>query len=986
MPAPGPAPRPAAPLPAPPARTPRANAPGRVGASGGEVAPGVLELKGMTEFKPPGSIAEFLDTRKTSTVNARFGNIAQGPITVTTASQGKYRFKKQSLPLTHPLFARAAEAVPDLAPSLMLDLDGAKLSGRVGLVAGERVEELRPYLSKAPEMLGLAGFTVSALPGIVNALEAGSLHLGLTNVPIRLGSAFSGSFSLDAKDEAITFSGNAVINVKGLVRGALDLKRAPDGAITGKASVAVNMPKNISGSVEVAWDGRAITGEGKVGYKGEKLSGEVTLRLMERGQAEQLEATNKAPEGTPAPAPAAAKPKSNAKVDYVVFGEGDLTFAFNDWLNGAAHVIVDPKGFLTIIGKITPQKEFILFKQKDYERQLFKVEARASYGIPVVGNIFIFANVSLGAFATLGPAKFYNIVVEGTYSTDPKKANSFTIRGSLNISAAAGLRLRGEAGVGLTILAHDIKAGAGVNGIAGIKGYAEATPIIGYREKAAEGQDKKGEFFIRGELEIAAQPFLGLSGDVFVEIDAPWWSPVPDKRWTWPLGGKEWPIGGSLGVGASVDYVFGSNEWPKFDFKPVEFDSTKFMSDLYQDKAKSGSGKEVEKPGKWAEKNAKAADPPPKKPPLGNAKPGKAAPPPPAKAKVAPGGGGKGGKPADPTARTKEGKTVKQLQDEATKKGKKPPDQAGKSGAAAKQEPTKTERPAATQNPAEIAKAIAAAVVATSFESAGESHQFFADVEGGKPTLEVASRRLNVLQFIDALDRQADLLEDNDRKAAKDAIKKARGEVAKLADEFARSVTLRERELNEHLSRIRTQSPSAGKALGEALKKATAGVKSGVSREQAIPIEWFKPWSAYPNKIVLPGNVGQKEFFRDQSAAFDAKDSRKIGVKSSNKPTTGKKLQRKKKEKRKEEASFYGILSRRGYKWDKENTNADHVHDLGFDGKDDFENLWPLDAGANSNANRVYRQRVPYREGGEVKVGTVYSLEEKWFEIKKGGK
>lgn len=36
----------------------------------------------------------------------------------------------------------------------------------------------------------------------------------------------------------------------------------------------------------------------------------------------------------------------------------------------------------------------------------------------------------------------------------------------------------------------------------------------------AENQDKKGEFFFRGDLEIAAQPFLGLSGDLFIEVDA----------------------------------------------------------------------------------------------------------------------------------------------------------------------------------------------------------------------------------------------------------------------------------------------------------------------------------------------------------------------------------------------------------------------------------------------------------------------------------
>ncbi|HEY6000589.1 MAG TPA: DNA/RNA non-specific endonuclease [bacterium] len=652
-------------------------------AMGLELAPGVLELKGMgAQFKPSPAISGFLAGRRIAAVNARFGGIAAGPIEVETVQDGKYTVKNQRMPLRHPLFARIGEAAPGIAPCLVINVRDSTLQGKVGLAAGAKVDSLEAWLKKGPEILGLFGVSLTSGIEWVNRLEGGSLRFGASGVPMRLGQAFSGTFTLVVVDESIKFEGGADFRVGGLAQGKLRLERSPEGVVTGTAAVGLTMPRNLSGSVDVTWDGRAISGEGKVGYKGEKLSGEVTLRLMERGEAARLEAEKKAPEGGAKSPAAAGGGAVKGKVDYVVFGEGDLTFAFTEWLNGKARVIVDPKGYVTVIGKITPQKEFILFQQKDYERRLFKVEARASYGLPVVGNIFVFANVSMSAFATLGPGKFYNIVVDGTYSTDPEKAKSFSIRGTLNISAAAGLKLRGEAGAGLEVLAHDIKAGAGVNGIAGIKGYAEATPVIGYREKAMPGQDKKGEFFIRGELEIAAQPFLGLSGDLFVEVDAPWWSPVPDKRWTWPLFNKEWPIGGSLGVGASVDYVFGSNEWPKLDFKPVEFDSSKFMSDLYADKAKSGSGKDKESKGKWAEKNAKATDPPPKKPPVGNAKPGKGVDPPPAKSRVQPGGGGKRAKAADPNAHTKEGKTVKQLQDEATKRGKKPPGGEVKAGTA----------------------------------------------------------------------------------------------------------------------------------------------------------------------------------------------------------------------------------------------------------------------------------------------------------------
>ena len=631
-----------------------------------DIAPGEIDLKGKSDFIPEGAIADYFATRKTGKVKVRFGNMAKGVIKVKK-SVDKYQIpKNESIPLTHPVFAGA----PEFKPSLKLFTSGTGIKGYIGIGKGRSDQDLVSALRKAPDIFGLVGFDISKVPKITNELEGGSLHLGINNATIELGGAFTGKFSLGAVNENInTFEGNAKIqNIPKLGSAEMELKRSKEGDITGKVTLDTQI-KNVTGNFIIIWEKGVISGEGKVGYQGEKLSGSVTLIIMEKSQAEQLEQEKKAPEGkVPASRPKAGKAR---RVNYVVFGEGDLTFTFTEWLAGSAHVIIDHKGFLTVIGEITPAKEIELFPQKDYNKKLFKVEARASYGIPVVGNIFIFANVGMDAFANIGPGKLYKMSVKGTYSTDPKKKQNFTIQGSLNISAAAGMRLRGEAGAGLEVLAHDIKAGAGINGIAGIRGYAEATPVIGYREKAKEGEDKKGEFFIRGDLEIAAQPFLGLSGDVFVEIDAPWWSPVPDKRWTWPLVNKEWPIGGSLGMNASVDYVFGSKEPPAVEIKPAEFSADKFLTDLYSDKAKAKSGGAEAKKGTWAEKNAKGAEPP-KGGKKGGAQVGEAPKLPPAQPRVKPGGAKKAKKPVDPNARTAEGKSVKEYQEEATKKGEKP--------------------------------------------------------------------------------------------------------------------------------------------------------------------------------------------------------------------------------------------------------------------------------------------------------------------------
>lgn len=654
------------------------------------VAPGVLELKGAQEF--PGPILQFFEEHKSGEVivNARFGQVAQGVLKVKVDRKGKFTIKPQPLALTHPLFARAGEAAASLSLFVQSGKDG--LNGYIAPTAkAEGPKALANAIEKAPDLIGLAGFTLPEVT-LTNKLESGQLNLGIENVGINLGASFSGKISLMVVDENVErFEGKVDIAVKGLATGSLELKRQKEGVITGKASVGLQLPGNFKGAVDVTWDGQAISGEGKVGYTGEKLSGEVTLKLMEKGEADQLEKERKAPpeqaEAEKKSAPAAkTSPKKGTKIEYVVFGEGDLNFAFNEWLNGTAHVIVDQKGFVTIIGEITPQKEFELFKQDDVVKPLFSFEARASYGIPVVGNIFIYGKLSMDAFAKLGPAKLYNISVKGNYSTDPEKNKEFRIEGSINISATAGVRLRAEAGAGLEILSHDIKAGAGINGIAGIKAYAEATPVIGYREKGAPGEDKKGEFFISGTLDIAAQPFVGLSGELFIELDTPWWSPLDDDRWTWPLFNKEYPLGGTLGTRVLVDHVLGSKQLPAVEFQPVEFDSSKFMTDLYHDNTKPKSGEAKDQPAQWQEKNDPNAAPPAVDGAKGDAKPGTAGELPPAKPTVQPGGPKQQGEPADPNARTAEGKSVKELQDEAEKKGHKPDGPAQPAHGAVKEE------------------------------------------------------------------------------------------------------------------------------------------------------------------------------------------------------------------------------------------------------------------------------------------------------------
>ena len=163
---------------------------------------------------------------------------------------------------------------------------------------------------------------------------------------------------------------------------------------------------------------------------------------------------------------------------------------------------------------------------------------------------------------------------------DPSVLQQFSITGTLGINAFAVLGLEAEAGVGLTLLGHDVKAGVNVTAAAGLRAYAEATPTFQYTESAAPEGGKVGESRLKGHFEAAAQLFLQLSGALFYELDSPWWSPAPDGREETPLGEVQYPIGDSMGIGADIDWLVGSSDAPELKFSPVEFDPDKFTADV----------------------------------------------------------------------------------------------------------------------------------------------------------------------------------------------------------------------------------------------------------------------------------------------------------------------------------------------------------------------------------------------------------------------
>ena len=427
-------------------------------------------------------------------------------------------------------------------------------------------------------LLGGMGLKIGKLPKPVNEFSANSFRLGFTEGHVEVGGILDAKFNFFLENGAKPkIDGTADVNVKGVAKGQLVVDNTKD-KLTGEVTLAVEF-KDFTGSVTAKYnDDGTIDIHGKAAYNANKLSGEVNFVATDTQSAnnfakDAIKAAGGKENVQNATPPEAAPLPKEGKKDRALAAVGQLNFNLTDWFAGTVNVIVDGKGDVTVIGKIAPPAEIELFKQKDYDQEIISLQVEAGYGIPVVGTIGVFAGVSLSAVAYIGPAKLYNIEILGTYSTDPEVQKNIQISASINMSAYAGLRLRAEGGAKLTILSHDLKLGVGVNADVGVKAYADARPTIGYRDP--------GEFYISGTAQLVAQPMLGLSGDFFIEIDTPWWSPIDDDRWVWPIGSMEWPLSDPIGINATMkDYVLGSGTAPDITFEEPEFDPEKFITKM----------------------------------------------------------------------------------------------------------------------------------------------------------------------------------------------------------------------------------------------------------------------------------------------------------------------------------------------------------------------------------------------------------------------
>ncbi|MDX2361909.1 MAG: DUF4157 domain-containing protein [Crocinitomicaceae bacterium] len=464
-------------------------------------------------------------------------------------------------------------------------------------------KEFLDQLNKNLEAMSFLGVDKLKATGahIENTFESGSLTFNISSIKTEIDGYLEAEGGMGITGDAFTFDLDATVNIAGLAEGHVNIELGEDGKLQGAGDINADIA-NVNANIHVEYIDGVVSIEGKGSINSEKFSGEITLVVTDHQRSKDLMDAALGVDSMEEEEKTIAEPKEKKKGNQVLAGWGTVTTNITPWLSGEASVGIDSEGHVTIVGEINVDDEIELMEERGKKIDIFKVEIRGGFGIPLVGQVFLFASIGMFMNAGFGPLVLKDVSLAGTYSTDSTKLRNFTITGTLGINAFAILGLEAEAGVGLTLIGHTVKAGVNLTAAAGIRAYAEATPTFEYIEKATPEGGKVGESHLKGHFEAAAQLFLQLSGALFFSLDSPWWSPVPEGRTEYPFGNVQYPIGPSMGIGADIDWLVGSPEAPELEFSPVEFNADKFTKDVMADPPDKKRGdSDADPEGEWVD-------------------------------------------------------------------------------------------------------------------------------------------------------------------------------------------------------------------------------------------------------------------------------------------------------------------------------------------------------------------------------------------------
>lgn len=351
-----------------------------------------------------------------------------------------------------------------------------------------------------------------------------------------------GSMQVQYSEDAFSIGGSFQLSrdVPGIQNGSIEAtvtKNANDESyqVTASGRARPNIP-GVNSEIAVSYDNGIITAEGDLSYNRGMLSGNVHLGVTNRAVS---------PEG---------QPLDQVSEDVRVFGGGSLTLTLTPWLQATAGVRFLPNGEIEVTGRIGLPSTVDVFPRKSIERNLFRMPTLEIpiFAIPLgPRSLGLVARITGGLDFTagIGPGQLRELYAEITYNPDHEDQTTLHGRGTFAIPADAGLTLRADLGLGLSVAIASVSGGIEIAGSLGLQGEASASVDVNWTPATGIELNAMGQIMVSPKFRFDINAFLRASLDL--------WITEISETWRYNLASFEWGPDIQFGVRFPIHYVEG---------------------------------------------------------------------------------------------------------------------------------------------------------------------------------------------------------------------------------------------------------------------------------------------------------------------------------------------------------------------------------------------------------------------------------------------
>lgn len=312
-------------------------------------------------------------------------------------------------------------------------------------------------------------------------------------------------------------------------------------SVTGTAVPAI---PGIHSELAVGYENGALTISGRAAYNRGMLSGEINIGVTNRSIGD---------DGAPS-----GEPDGTLRV----YGGGRLTLRLTPWLQAIAGVQFLPNGEIEVVGEIGIPNTVDIFGRKAFDKNLFNAP---TIEIPIFAiplgpkSLGVVAQISGGLdfSAGFGPGQLRELNVGIRYNPDREQETTITGRGLFVIPADAGLTLRGNLGLGVSIAIASLTGGIELAGTLGLEGEASAGVDVNWSPQTGLSLDATGSVMVNTKFTFDINAYARASLDLLITSIS--------ETWRYNLASFSWGPDIQFGIVFPVHYKEGEPFDMSFD-------------------------------------------------------------------------------------------------------------------------------------------------------------------------------------------------------------------------------------------------------------------------------------------------------------------------------------------------------------------------------------------------------------------------------------